>query len=268
MNENTKLNYSVDGINIVSNPPRKRGRNRGFNSTESLEYNLDTHDTNIPNIDIKIQEEHDKSPNKRVVTDKTDKAGTATHDFSHYVCKYDYLDHPADVILLGEGSNIREAFQSVAVALYNYTSDLKYVSPLHMKEIKVTGKGLLDLFYHLLDECLYLYSSDYFIAKYVIISSEIDIPKTASLEVFETYEYEIDVFLHGEYYDRNKHVCGTEVKAITMHYLELQLAVGDCILQYKHGMIDKEGVCKFLEDIKSSGSYKVDDCKAYALIDI
>ncbi|XP_954733.1 uncharacterized protein TA02705 [Theileria annulata] len=175
---------------------------------------------------------------------------------------YQYLDHPADVILLGQGKSIKEALESISISLFNYISDLSYVEPKHLKTIEVTGKGLIKLLYHLLDECLYLYSGDYFIAKYVLIE-DLNSTCTNSDNYFENYEFKIKAIALGDYYDKNIHKCGTEIKAITMHHLSIKLWIEDQVYEFKNDM--ESNKADFLKHLKN---LRVTKCKAFALVDI
>ncbi|EAN30746.1 Archease protein family (MTH1598/TM1083) family protein [Theileria parva strain Muguga] len=202
---------------------------------------------------------------------------------------YEYLDHPADVILLGQGKSIKEALESISISLFNYISDLSYVEPKHLKTLEITGKGLIKLLYHFLDECLYLYSSEYFIAKYVliddikskiiengdiingnkdiingnkdIINGNGDIINGKEIDDNVENEYVIRVIVLGDYYNKNKHKCGTEIKAITMHHLSFKLWTEDRVYEFK----DMDPNNEFLTELNDS---KIIKCKAFALVDI
>lgn len=81
--------------------------------------------------------------------------------------KFEYLDHTADVQLHAWGETLREAFENVALCMFNYMTPLKgiIVDPAQTRE--------------------------------------------------------------GERFDRERHACGTEVKAITYSAMQINEAPGD-----------------------------------------
>ncbi|UKK01674.2 hypothetical protein MACK_001027 [Theileria orientalis] len=177
---------------------------------------------------------------------------------------YSYLDHPADVILLGEGKSIREALQSISVALFNYISDLSFVDPAHCKELEISGRGLLNLLYHLLDECLYLYSSEYFIAKHVLIEEDLSLPSGLSAEQFNNHTFAFRAVAVGDYYNKIIHRSGTEVKAITMHYLNFNFWLGGRCYEYKNDMESQDNTLQLLSGL-AANNYSISRCSVYCL---
>ncbi|UKJ89290.1 hypothetical protein MACJ_002538 [Theileria orientalis] len=180
---------------------------------------------------------------------------------------YSYLDHPADVILLGEGESIREALQSISVALFNYMSDLSFVDPAHSKELEISGRGLLNLLYHLLDECLYLYSSEYFIAKHVLIEEDLSLPPALSAEQFNNHTFTFRAVAVGDYYNKLIHRSGTEIKAITMHYLNFNFWLGGRCYEYKNDMESHENTLELLSGL-AANNHSISRCSVYCLVDI
>nr|PVC50949.1 hypothetical protein MACL_00001900 [Theileria orientalis] len=178
---------------------------------------------------------------------------------------YSYLDHPADVILLGEGSSIREALQSISVSLFNYMSDLSFVEAAHFKELEVSGRGLLNLLYHLLDECLYLYSSEYFIAKHVLIEEDISLPPFLSADQFNNHTFSLRAFAVGDYYNKLIHRSGTEIKAITMHYLNFSFWLGGRCYEYRNDMESQDNTIELLSGL-AAHKYSISRCCVYCLL--
>ncbi|CEL94430.1 unnamed protein product [Vitrella brassicaformis CCMP3155] len=125
--------------------------------------------------------------------------------------RFEYLDHTADVILHAWGDRLKDALEQLAEAMFNYMTDIEKVLPDGTREIEAQGRDLPDLVFHFLDECLFLYGSEYFICSVVEIL-HIDVT-TAPLTIRARG--------YGEKFDRVRHTQGTEIKAITMHEIKI-----------------------------------------------
>lgn len=70
------------------------------------------------------------------------------------------------------GASLQEAFEEAATALFAYMTDLRTVNAdaSQARDIEASGTDLPSLLFHFLDELLFLYGADYFIAKRVTIS--------------------------------------------------------------------------------------------------
>ncbi|XP_042222174.1 protein archease-like isoform X1 [Homarus americanus] len=125
-------------------------------------------------------------------------------------CKYEYLDHPADVQIHSWGDNLTEAFEQAAVAMYGYMTEIDTVEIGSRQEIEAEGHDMESLLYNFLDECLYEFSAEpFFIVRKVVITE------------FNKEAFSIKAKLYGEEFDLEKHPQGTEVKAIT--YASMQV---------------------------------------------
>ncbi|KEP61009.1 UNVERIFIED_CONTAM: archease family protein [Hammondia hammondi] len=124
-------------------------------------------------------------------------------------CGFEYLDHTADVIIHAWGSSLGEAFERAGQALFHYMTDTGRVEARERRTVEVSGRDLEDLLFHFLDELLFLYGSDYFVACKVSVT---DVDSANGRLVCE---------VAGERFDRTKHSQGTEVKAITMHEMKI-----------------------------------------------
>jgi len=125
--------------------------------------------------------------------------------------KYEYLDHTADVQLHSWGSDLKESFEQVATAMFNYmTTDYSKVEMKYVYELEISGDDLLSLLYHFLDEFLFLFSADpYFI------------PRVIKILEFDLENFKIKAQGFGEPFDTFKHPQGTEVKAITYSNMQV-----------------------------------------------
>ncbi|GAW82945.1 hypothetical protein, conserved [Plasmodium gonderi] len=124
---------------------------------------------------------------------------------------YEYLDHPADVILHSYGKTLRECFESLCVSMFNYMCNLNDVELKISKQIIARGSSMEDLLYNFLTECHFLYGSEYFICKAIDIL------------VFDNVTFYIEAHGFGDFFSLDIHESGTEIKAITKHELKICL---------------------------------------------
>ncbi|XP_019615670.1 PREDICTED: protein archease-like [Branchiostoma belcheri] len=127
-----------------------------------------------------------------------------------YVCKYEYLDHTADVQLHSWGEDLKEAFEQCAVGMFGYMTEIETVEPLDTHEIEAEGDDMESLLYQFLDEWLFAFSAEpFFIARDVKIVE------------FDRENFKIKSVGYGETFDLSKHPQGTEVKAITYSAMQI-----------------------------------------------
>ncbi|CAH8630216.1 unnamed protein product [Heterobilharzia americana] len=125
--------------------------------------------------------------------------------------KYEYLDHTADVQLHSWGNNQTEAFEQVAMAMFNYmTTNYDSVEMLEKIEIEANGHDMMSLLFHFLDEWLFAFSAERFF-----------IPRVVKITEFDTEKFHIKSVGWGEPFDISKHPQGTEVKAITYSNMQI-----------------------------------------------
>ncbi|XP_041361572.1 protein archease-like [Gigantopelta aegis] len=125
--------------------------------------------------------------------------------------KYEYLDHTADIQLHTWGDNLKESFEQVAIAMFNYmTTDYDTVKMSEVHKIKAEGSDMKSLLYNYLDEFLYLFSAEPYI-----------IPRVIRITEFDIEHFKIKAIGYGEPFDREKHPPGTEVKAITYSNMQI-----------------------------------------------
>lgn len=141
------------------------------------------------------------------------------------VRQYEYMDHTADVILHSWGRDLQEAFAQVCVAFFSYMTDLDKVELHSSFEVEATGHDMLDLLYHLLDEFLFNFGTEFVMCRRV--------------EILELDEPGLRVRArgYGEKFDLSKHPQGTEIKAITMH--QMKILTPDT-LTYEEGTIPRK----------------------------
>ncbi|ABU81196.1 archease [Ignicoccus hospitalis] len=139
--------------------------------------------------------------------------------------EFEYLPHTADIIVVGYGETLEEAFANAAKGVFNIITDVKKVEPKECREVIDEADDLEQALYKWIDDLLL-----YFDAEGMVFSK---------FEL-ELKEEEGKVKIHGkacgEKFDPSKHEYGTIVKAMT--YAEME--------------IKKEGECwkvKFVVDI-------------------
>nr|SVE73304.1 EOG090X0IKX [Ceriodaphnia reticulata] len=125
-------------------------------------------------------------------------------------CKYEYLDHTADVQLHAWGETLEEAFEQCVEAMFGYMTEIDKVEILEKHDIEAMGEDIQSLLFHLLDEFLFLFSAEpFFIARKVKITS------------FDRENFKISATGFGEMFNLEKHPQGTEVKAITYSNMQV-----------------------------------------------
>ncbi|KAL4451895.1 hypothetical protein ABPG75_007557 [Micractinium tetrahymenae] len=149
--------------------------------------------------------------------------------------KFEYLDHTADVQLHAWGETLREAFENVALCMFNYMTPLKGISldAAQTRRYEAEGHDLQSLLFNFLDEVLFAFSTEFFVAKRLRITrfARADQPAApgAAKGAGEGDEggWRIEAEGEGERFDRARHACGTEVKAITYSAMQINEKPGD-----------------------------------------
>ncbi len=126
---------------------------------------------------------------------------------------FEFKDHTADVQVRSWGKTLEEAFSQTALSLMTtITPDLKKISPLIIKNIEINSEDIYALCFDFLSEFLYIFDVDELIFNEItvdFIKKKID-------------GYKLKATAIGEKFDRNKHEIGTEVKAITYSFMNIE----------------------------------------------
>lgn len=123
--------------------------------------------------------------------------------------QFEYMDHTADVILHSWGTNLKEAIAQVCVCFFSYMTDLDRLGLGASVEVEGKGHDILDMLYHLLDEFLFSFGTNFIMCRRVEV-----------LEIDEV-NFRVKARGFGEKFDLSKHPQGTEIKAITMHQMKI-----------------------------------------------
>ena len=137
---------------------------------------------------------------------------------------FEYLDHPADIILHAWGNNISNALSNLTLCMFGYITSLDSISINNTQSIEygldIIGEGhdMHSLIYSYVDEWLFNFHDTGFIPKQVEISE---------LQRSDT-TWRIVSSGKGEVMDINRHPQGTEVKAITYSGMKVEEEEGRC----------------------------------------
>ncbi|MBQ2485610.1 MAG: archease [Candidatus Methanomethylophilus sp.] len=120
--------------------------------------------------------------------------------------RYEVLDHTADLMIKGYGSDLEECYANLAYGMFDQTVDLRDVTPSETREVDVTGFDDEDALYSFLSELLFIEAYENIVLK------EFDV-KIDGLHITCT--------ARGELLDRSKmHIRG-EIKAVTFHMMDI-----------------------------------------------
>jgi len=126
---------------------------------------------------------------------------------------FKFEEHTADVQVRCWGRTLQETFAQAAYGLIaTITPDLKKISQIVEKKIKVEAEDKQALLFDFLSEFLYIFDVE------GLVFSSIEVLNINKIND----KYELDAILKGEKFDRNKHDYGTEVKAITYSYMKIE----------------------------------------------
>lgn len=124
---------------------------------------------------------------------------------------YTFLPHTTDAYIQATGSTLEEAFQYAGMALFDTMCDLKAVSPRFVENLEVTGHDEIALLRNWLESLLLKFELEgkVFSKFKVTVSRRLSSRLQANAEIY------------GEGYDKRKHGAKVEVKAVTVHRMEV-----------------------------------------------
>ena len=120
--------------------------------------------------------------------------------------RYEVLDHTADLMIKGYGSDLEECYANLAYGMFDQTVDLRDVTPSEAREVDVTGFDDEDALYSFLSELLFIEAYENIVLK------EFDV-KIDGLHITCT--------ARGELLDRSKMRIRGEIKAVTFHMMDI-----------------------------------------------
>lgn len=126
---------------------------------------------------------------------------------------FEFKDHTADVSVKSWGRNLEEAFSQTALSLMaTITPNLKKISTNVEKEIEIESEDKYALCFDFLSEFLYIFDVEELVFSYISVKS---------IEKIED-KYKLNAVVRGEKFDKDKHEIGTEVKAITYSFMNIE----------------------------------------------
>ena len=149
--------------------------------------------------------------------DQQDEPGTAPPG-----AQYEYLNHPADILLHAWGDDFVSSLRNLALAMFGCITSLSSISidadqsDRCGRNITARGHDTRSLVYAFLDEWLFNFHNSGFI------------PKDISIDNYDTMIYAISSNGDGEIFDLARHPRGMEVKAITYSAMRIVEIEGRC----------------------------------------
>lgn len=126
---------------------------------------------------------------------------------------YRFLDHTADVSVEAQGKDLEEAFEQTAYSLMEtITPSFIKITPEITKNIIIEAEDKEALLFDFLTEFLYLFDVE------ELIFSKIKISHIQH----EKSKYHLEAVLKGAKFNKNKHEIGTEVKAVTYSFMNIE----------------------------------------------
>ncbi|MFW9820760.1 MAG: archease [Candidatus Thorarchaeota archaeon] len=126
---------------------------------------------------------------------------------------YKFLEHTADVSVEAYGTTLEEAFKQTAYSLMEtITPSLRLISPKTEKIITIEAEDKEALLFDFLSEFLYIFDVEGLIFNNIKIQ-----PITK-----EKNMYYLKAVAKGEKFNKRKHDPGTEVKAITYSFMDIE----------------------------------------------
>jgi SHS2 domain-containing protein len=127
-------------------------------------------------------------------------------------CKFNFIDHTADIAVEVEGDTIADLFIASASAWQESVVEKNKINFFIRKEIFIEGMSYEDLLVSFLDELNFLLLTKKWVSGNI---NEIEIKKTED-------RFYLKAEIAGENIDENKHQIKVEIKAVTYHQMEIK----------------------------------------------
>lgn len=134
-----------------------------------------------------------------------------------------FLDHTADVLVEAYGSDLREAFENAAKAMFEVMTDVSTVRPMVRRSIVVEGEDVEALLYSWLEELLFIFDVE------LIVFSEF---RVREIKRVDDRGFLLMADAWGEKFNPEVHPRKTEVKAITYSLMEIREGADGCVVRF------------------------------------
>ncbi|MGX8694145.1 MAG: archease [Methanobrevibacter sp.] len=125
--------------------------------------------------------------------------------------KFEYFDVTADIGFRAYGESLDEAFENAGLAIFNIISDTSNISPKIARSFEITSEDEVSLLYDYLEELLFYHEVDFMLFS----EFSVDISKNDGV-------YNLKATIKGEAIDWDKHERKSEIKAITLHMMDVK----------------------------------------------
>ena len=129
---------------------------------------------------------------------------------------FEHFEHQADIGIRGIGSNLAEAFEEAAKAMFNVMVDIDRVGPIKTIEIKCEAENNEELLVEWLNKLLAEATINNMVFSYFMV---------------QIRDHSLIGAVKGEHLDPEKHEIKTEVKAATYSQLKVAEENGKFIAQ-------------------------------------
>jgi SHS2 domain-containing protein len=131
--------------------------------------------------------------------------------------EYEYEDHTADIKIIGYGNTPKRAIEALVLGMVNIIYDNEKVEKKELKEFVIEGKDILEIIYKVAKICL---EDVFYKEKLAIRDIRVKNLKRIRIES-KKYKWMCRFEVYGEKYDKEKHGFKKEVKAVTLHDINI-----------------------------------------------
>jgi SHS2 domain-containing protein len=121
--------------------------------------------------------------------------------------RYRYLNHTSDLGVEIYGQDLNELFANALFTIFDNILDLQAVKIKETRKITLAQENLEELFMDWLRELLFIFATEYFVAKEV---------KTLTID-----NYRLEAEIAGEPFDSTRHRVKIEIKTPTYHMFQI-----------------------------------------------
>ena len=127
------------------------------------------------------------------------------------VLGYTFLPHTTDAYIQATGSTLEEALEFAGMALCDTMYDSNSVASKHLEDLQVSGSDEVALLYNWLETLLLKFELERKVFSKFKVT--VDRKSTNGIQALAK--------LYGEFFDRRRHGAKVEVKAVTLHKIEV-----------------------------------------------